>query len=48
MKPMKIETEAYDLREKTVGKGGSSGIVYVPRDWIGKKVKVLLIDELEE
>ncbi|OPY27496.1 MAG: hypothetical protein A4E27_00523 [Methanobacterium sp. PtaU1.Bin242] len=48
MKPMKIELEAYDLRIKTVGDGGSSGLVYLPKEWIGRKVKVLLIEKLEE
>lgn len=45
---MKIETEAYQVIEKVVKSEGNSGRVYVPIDWIGKRVKILLIDPFEE
>lgn len=44
---MKIEIEAYQVIEKTVKSGGNSGRVYVPVDWIGKRVKILLMEPLE-
>jgi putative transposon-encoded protein len=44
---MKIELNAYDTREKTVKPSGSSGAIYLPPDWIGKRVKVLLIEPLD-
>jgi putative transposon-encoded protein len=31
--------------EKTVGKHGTGGIVYVPKGWIGRKVVVVLEGE---
>jgi len=43
---MKIEIEAYQVIEKIVKSGGNSGRVYVPVDWIGKRVKILLMDPL--
>ena len=45
---MKVEVRAYQVIEKTVKASGSSGRVYVPTEWIGKRVKILLIDPLEE
>ncbi|OPY24464.1 MAG: hypothetical protein A4E27_01247 [Methanobacterium sp. PtaU1.Bin242] len=48
MKEMEITTSAYEVIEKTVKSSGNSGRVYVPKDWIGKRVKVLLIEPLEK
>ena len=48
MKEMEITTKAYEVLEKTVKSSGNSGRIYVPKDWIGKKVKVLLIEPLED
>jgi len=45
---MKIEIDAYQVVEKTAKSSGNSGRVYVPIDWVGKKVKVLLIEPLNE
>ena len=44
---MKIEVEAYQVIEKIVKSSGNSGRVYVPVDWIGKRVKILLVEPLE-
>jgi putative transposon-encoded protein len=44
---MEITLTAYDTREKVVTSAGSTGHVYVPKEWIGKKVKILLIEPLE-
>lgn len=41
---MKVEVQAYQVIEKTVKPSGNSGRVYVPKDWIGKKVKVFLLE----
>ena len=38
--------DAYQVVEKVVSKGGNSGRVYVPREWVGKRVKIVLIDAL--
>ena len=45
---MNVTIEAYQAVEKVVGKGGSSGVVYVPKAWEGKKVQVLLIEPLND
>lgn len=45
---MRIELEAYQVIEKEVRSSGNSGRVYVPKEWIGKRVKILLIDPLDE
>ena len=47
IKPNEITTEFYDYEVKTVGKGSSSGVIYVPKKWIGKKAKILLIEPLD-
>jgi len=46
--PSKIESKIYDLETKTVRKGGNAGAVYLPKEWIGRKVQVLLIEPLEK
>jgi len=45
---MSITIEAYQAVEKVVGKGGSSGVVYVPKGWGGKRVQVLLIEPVDQ
>ena len=45
---MKVEVRAYQVIEKVVKASGNSGRVYVPAEWIGRRVKVLLMDPLEE
>lgn len=44
-KEVNIQLIGYEMFEKTVTKGGNSGRVYVPPSWIGKRVKVVLIEE---
>jgi len=41
---MEIHTMAYQVIDKTVKPIGNSGGVLVPKKWIGKKVKVLLLE----
>jgi len=36
----------YQVIEKTVSAGGNSGRVYVPREWIGKRVKIVLMEPI--
>lgn len=45
---MDVTTKAFEVLEKRVKKSGTSGRVYVPRGWVGKKVKVLLLETLDE
>jgi len=44
---MRVELEAYQVIEKVVSAGGNSGRVYVPKEWIGKRVKIVLIEPLD-
>ena len=30
--------------EKRVGSGGNTGRIYLPPDWVGKRIKVIRID----
>jgi putative transposon-encoded protein len=43
---MEIKINAYQIIEKTVKSSGNSGRVYVPIDWVGKKVKIVLLESL--
>lgn len=45
MKETKIELTGFEMLEKIVNKSGNSGRVYVPIEWIGKKVKIVLIEK---
>ena len=40
----KFEVFGEEMIEKGVAKSGSSGRVYLPPDWIGKRVKVIRVD----
>ncbi len=35
-----IEVEGFEVTEKQVKESGNSGKVYVPKDWICKRVKI--------
>lgn len=43
---MEIKISGYQIIEKSVKLSGNSGRVYVPIEWVGKKVKVVLIEPL--
>jgi putative transposon-encoded protein len=45
---MEIHTKAFQAIDKTVKSIGNSGGILIPKKWIGKKVKVLLLEELRE
>ncbi len=44
-KETKIQLLGYEMLEKKVNKSGNSGRVYVPVEWIGKNVKVILLEK---
>jgi len=44
-KQTKIQLTGYEMLEKQVNKSGNSGRVYVPIEWIGKRVKIILIEK---
>jgi putative transposon-encoded protein len=45
MKETKIQMTGFEMLEKQVNKSGNSGRVYVPVEWIGKRVKVVLLEQ---
>ena len=45
MKETKIQLTRFEMLEKQVNKSGNSGRVYVPIEWIGKKVKIILLEK---
>ena len=44
LKETKIQLTGFEMLEKKVTKSGNSGRVYVPIEWIGKKVKIILVE----
>ena len=44
---MKIEVEGFEVTEKLVKEAGNSGRVYVPKDWINKRVKIVLLEPVD-
>lgn len=40
-----IQLSGYEMLEKMVNKSGNSGRVYVPIEWIGKRVKIILLEK---
>ena len=40
-----MRLKGFEMLEKQVNKSGNSGRVYVPIEWIGKKVKIVLLEE---
>lgn len=45
---MEVHTTAFQVLDKMVKPIGNSGGVLVPKKWIGKKVKILLLEEVAE
>ena len=45
MKETKIQLSGFEMLEKRVNKSGNSGRVYVPVEWIGKRVKLVLLEQ---
>ena len=45
LRETKIELTGFEMLEKRVNKSGNSGRVYVPIEWIGKSVKIVLLEK---
>lgn len=45
MKETKIQLMGFEMLEKQVNKSGNSGRVYTPIEWVGKKVKIILVEK---
>jgi len=48
MKPMDVTTSCYAVKDKEVKAQTLGGVVYLPKIWIGKKVRVLALEPLED
>ena len=45
MKETKIQLTGFEMLEKMVNQSGNSGRVYVPVEWVGRKVKIILLEK---
>ncbi len=43
-KPVQMRMTGYEAVEKAVVRGGNSGRIYVPKSWIGKRVRAVRIE----
>jgi putative transposon-encoded protein len=43
-KPVKMQMEGYEVVEKVAERGGNSARIYVPKHWLGKKVRAVLLE----
>ena len=43
-KPIQMQMEGYEVVEKVAVRGGNSARIYVPKHWIGKKIRAVLIE----
>ena len=43
-KPIKMKMEGYEVVEKVAVQGGNSARIYVPKHWIGKKIRAVLVE----
>ena len=44
-KETKIQLTGFEMLEKHVTKSGNSGRVYTPIEWVGKRVKIILLEQ---
>jgi putative transposon-encoded protein len=45
---MEIHTRAFQAIDRVVRSIGNSGGIYLPKEWVGRKVKVLLVEDEKE
>ena len=43
-KPIQMKMDGFEVVEKTAEMGGNSARIYVPKHWIGKRVRAVLIE----
>lgn len=43
-KPIIMQMEGFEVVEKIADKGGNSARIYVPKHWVGKKVRAVLLE----
>ena len=45
---MKIVVQGYQVLERKVSKNGTTGRIYLPKSWVNKKVKIVLLQPTED
>jgi putative transposon-encoded protein len=43
---IEVKAKAFEAIDRVVKSSGNSGRVYLPKGWVGKKVKVLLLEPI--
>ena len=43
-KPIKMQMEGYEVVEKVAERGGNSARIYVPKHWMGKRIRAVLLE----
>ena len=41
---IQMQMDGYEVVEKVADRGGNSARIYVPKHWIGKRVRAVLIE----
>lgn len=44
LRDVRFEVYGQEMIEKVVKRSGNSGRIYLPPDWIGKRVKIVRVD----
>jgi len=47
-KPITVTYECYESIEKVAKNGGHSARVFLPKSWAGRRVRILLMEPIEE
>ncbi len=47
-KSIQMQMEGFELIEKRVEAGGNSGRIYLPKHWIGRRVRAVLIEDAQK
>ena len=45
---MRVEVEGYEVLEKVVTKSGNGGHLSVPIAWLGRRCKVILLEDADQ
>ena len=43
-KPIKMQMEGYEVVDKVAERGGNSARIYVPKHWMGKRIRAVLLE----
>ncbi|MHA2298386.1 MAG: DUF2080 family transposase-associated protein [Candidatus Hodarchaeales archaeon] len=46
--PSEFKVLGFEMLDRKVKQSGNSGRIYLPKDWIGKRVKIIRVSKLDE